>query len=199
MQMMKDNYTSKVGRKSQPGLYIEIKEPDWYRASYNIDTTQAIFDVLAKYNLETVEKATLAGIPIIIQSFNEAALRQFATLSDLPLIQLMDWGSAFNYDFDNIATYAHGVGPAGQWIMYYPSMTKVPVDSSPSLFINEMHERHLAVHPFTLRDDSLTYTSTPAQETALYYTKGVDGIFTEFVQTTYSLFELLMNPEQVIQ
>lgn len=86
MQMMKQNYTRKVGAKSQPGLYIEIKEPVWYRQSYGVDTTQAIFDVLAKYNLETIEKATDAGIPIIIQSFSEEALRQFATLSDLPLI-----------------------------------------------------------------------------------------------------------------
>ena len=79
--------------------------------------------------------------------------------------------------------------------MYYPSLVKVPVDDSPSLFVQEMHKRDLAVHPYTLRDDSLTYTSTPAQETALYFNKGVDGIFTEFVQTTYSLFELLMTAD----
>lgn len=84
--MMKDNYTSKVGRKSTPGLYIEIKEPEWYSTNYNLDITRAVFDVLARYQLESVEKATKAGIPIIIQSFDEAALRQFATLSDLPLI-----------------------------------------------------------------------------------------------------------------
>ena len=54
MQMMKDNYTSKVGKKSLPGLYIEIKEPKWYTESYQIDITTAIFDILAKYNLETV-------------------------------------------------------------------------------------------------------------------------------------------------
>ena len=92
MQMMKDNYTSKVGKKTLPGLYIEIKEPQWYLNQYQVDTTTAIFDVLAKYNLETVQKATDAGIPIIIQSFDEGALRKFATLSDLPLIQLMEWG-----------------------------------------------------------------------------------------------------------
>ena len=91
MQMMKDNYTSKVGKKSLPGLYIEIKEPKWYTESYQIDITTAIFDILAKYNLETVQKATEANIPIVIQSFDEDALRQFATLSDLPLVQLMEW------------------------------------------------------------------------------------------------------------
>ena len=86
MHMMKDNYTSKVGRKSTPGLYIEIKEPAWYSTEYNLDITQAVFNVLAKYGLETIQKATNSGIPIIIQSFDEGALRQFSTLSDLPLI-----------------------------------------------------------------------------------------------------------------
>lgn len=74
----------------------------------------------------------------------------------------MEWGGNFTYDFDNIATYAHGVGPSSQWIMYYPSSSPVPVDSSPSAFMEEMHRRDLAVHPYTLRDDALVYTSTPA-------------------------------------
>ena len=74
----------------------------------------------------------------------------------------MEWGGNFTYDFDNIATYAHGVGPASQWIMYYPSTSPVPVDSSSSAVIGEMHKRDLAVHPYTLRDDALVYTSTPA-------------------------------------
>ena len=52
-----------------------------------------------------------------------------------------------------------------------------------------MHARDLAVHPYTLRDDSLIFTSTPADETSLFVAKGVDGIFTEFVHATYSLFE----------
>ena len=146
-----------------------------------------MFDVLAKYNLETIDKATTAGIPIIIQSFSESALRQFSTLSDLPLIQLMEWN--INYDFDNIATYAHGVGPDSKYVMYYPKKTG-PVDkTSPSQFVQEMHARDLAVHPYTLRDDSLIFTSTPADETSLYVAKGVDGIFTEFVHATYSIFE----------
>ena len=191
MYMMKSNYTRRVGSVSQPGLYIEIKEPKWYRESYGIDATQAVFDVLAKYNLETIDKATLAGIPIIIQSFDEQALRQFGTLSDLPLIQLMDWGKpGLVYDFDNIATYAHGVGPDSKWIMFYPDMSPVPIDlTAPSQFVEEMHARDLAIHPYTLRDDQLAYTATPAEETSLYLAKGVDGIFTEFVHATYSIFE----------
>lgn len=56
-----------------------------------------------------------------------------------------------------------------------------------------MHIRDLTVHPWTLRDDDLKYTSTPADEVALYWNKGVDGIFTEFVHTTFTVFETLFN------
>jgi len=104
----------------------------------------------------------------------------------------MDWGKAGEtYDFDNMATYAHGVGPDSRWVMYWPSTeTTGNIDlNTESLFINEMHKRDLQVHPFTLRDDDLKYTSTPADETTLFVTKGIDGIFTEFVHATYSIFE----------
>ena len=55
-------------------------------------------------------------IPIIIQSFEEDALKKFATLSDLPLIQLVSYLST--YDFEKVAEYAHGVGPDAKYVMY---------------------------------------------------------------------------------
>lgn len=69
----------------------------------------------------------------------------------------MDWGkSGISYDFDNVATYAHGVGPDSKWVMYWPSTVPVPIDlTSESAFIQEMHKRDLTVHPYTLRDDDL--------------------------------------------
>ncbi len=48
-------------------------------------------------------------MPIIIQSFEFAALEKFATLSDLPLVQLVSYSS--NYDFEKIGAVAHAVGP----------------------------------------------------------------------------------------
>jgi glycerophosphoryl diester phosphodiesterase len=94
-----------------------------------------------------------------------------------------------HYDFDTIAEYAHGVGPDSKLVMWWPSETSVPIDmNTESAFINEMHDRDLQVHPWTLRNDDLQYTTNAADETVLYYTKGVDGIFTEFVSTTYGIF-----------
>ena len=44
-----------------------------------------LFDVLAKYDLETVEKSN-KKLPIIIQSFEKDSLVKFAEISDLPLV-----------------------------------------------------------------------------------------------------------------
>jgi glycerophosphoryl diester phosphodiesterase len=107
----------------------------------------------------------------------------------------MEWNKPGNvYDFDNMATYAHGVGPASQYIMYWPANTQVPIiPNEESLFVQEMHKRDLQVHPWTLRDDDLQYTSNTADEHQLYYSKGVDGIFTEFVSTTFGIFSQITN------
>jgi len=143
---------------------------------------------LKQYGLETIQGATENGMPIIIQSFNEAALKRFSALSDLPRVQLMSWSDV--YDFDHIATYAHGVGPDSKYVMYWPNDASGPVDlTSPSEFITEMHDLQLQVHPYTLRDDDLQYTTTPAAEISLYANKGVDGIFCEFVSSVYTVFE----------
>jgi hypothetical protein len=40
--------------KTTPGLYIEIKEPEWYTSNYNIDMAQALYDFLKFNNLETI-------------------------------------------------------------------------------------------------------------------------------------------------
>ena len=66
MLFMKDNYTRKVGTDTVPGLYIEMKEPQWYLDNYGIDLAQEVFAVLQKYNLHNIENATNNGIPIII-------------------------------------------------------------------------------------------------------------------------------------
>jgi len=88
MKFLTSNYNtrSRIKATTVPGLYIEIKEPDWYSSSYGIDMTQALFDFLEKNGLETIEKSTKNGIPIIVQSFSEDSLVEFSKLSDLPRV-----------------------------------------------------------------------------------------------------------------
>ena len=52
-----------------------------------------------------------------------------------------------------------------------------------------MHTRGLAVHPYTLQDDHVVYTANGTNETEMFVNKGVDGIFTEFVSATYTVFK----------
>ena len=67
------------------GLYIEIKQYQYYKDELNIDMAEALFDALDKNGLGQIADCE-STIPIIIQSFEEDALKKFATMSDLPLI-----------------------------------------------------------------------------------------------------------------
>ena len=52
----------------------------------------------------------------------------------------MHYGSKYHYDLDEIATYAHGVGPDIKTVMYYPATTTVSFDhSTESAFIKAAH------------------------------------------------------------
>ena len=51
-----------------------------------------------------------------------------------------------------------------------------------------MHSLDMAVHPYTLRNDSLKYRESAYEETQLYVDKGIDGVFTEFPSATFTMF-----------
>lgn len=57
-----------------------------------------------------------------------------------------------------------------------------------SKFVETMHSYELAVHPYTLKDDSLNYRDNAYLETQLFVDNGIDGAFTEYCGTTYTLF-----------
>ena len=151
---------------------------------------EKLFELLDQNKLAQIADCE-STIPIIIQSFEEDALTKFATLSDLPLIQLASYSST--YDFAHVATYAHGVGPDSKYVMYDTKLDgesgQDPVTNDRSKFIDEMHGLDLAVHPYTLRDDQLHYRDTAYDETQLYVDKGIDGIFTEFPSASFSLLQ----------
>lgn len=62
---------------------------------------EMLHEVLAKNGMSTIADAT-ASLPIIVESFELNALKKYATLSDLPLIQLAHY-YADTYDWDEIA------------------------------------------------------------------------------------------------
>jgi glycerophosphoryl diester phosphodiesterase len=75
----------KTDREFKVGLYIETKMYGFYLENYGIDIAEKVYEILKKYDLDTVEKAT-EKMPIIIECFEKESLVKFGTLSDLPLI-----------------------------------------------------------------------------------------------------------------
>lgn len=198
IMMIRDDGPRVENKKTNVGLYIELKDyDDFITKGWN--TAQMLFDVLESHGISNIADATANPMPIIIQSFEKNGLVMMSTLTDLPLLQLCHSSGAI-YDFDDIATYAHGVGVPSDWIMNSLSMTSwlmergvnflnVGEDQEYSKFITQMHDLELAVHPYTVQDDKLHYTSKVYDETELYINKGVDGLFVEFPHTQYVLFE----------
>ena len=72
------------------GLYIETKMYEFYKKTYNIEFADVLFEVLKKYDLETVAKSS-EKLPIIIECFEMESLVRFQQLTDLPLVFLMFW------------------------------------------------------------------------------------------------------------
>jgi len=167
------------------GLYIETKMYAFYK-SRGLDIAEMLFNVLKKYDLETVEKSN-AKLPIIVECFEKDSLTTFGKLSDLPLVYLMFYDNPnLTYNLTEISTFAHGVGPKIYWLFNYDGET-LNLDK-PSKFIEEAHSLGLGVHPYILQDDTLVYTKNPIEETKMYMNKMVDGIFTEFPHMTYSVY-----------
>ena len=79
-----------------------------------------LFDVLKKYDLETVDKCKDV-LPIIIECFEADSLKYFGSISDLPLIMLMGEASVVKATvlLPYIATFAHGIGPT-QSLIFHP-------------------------------------------------------------------------------
>ena len=75
-----------------------------------------MFDVLKSYGLSTIDDCK-DSIPIIIQSFELDALVAFESLTDLPRVMLTHYPDEQQYDYEEVAKYAHGVGPPSEVIM----------------------------------------------------------------------------------
>lgn len=172
------------GKKFKTGLYIETKVVQFYKEQRNVDIAKLVFEVLSKYDIETVEKAS-KKLPIILESFEKESLFYFKNVTDLPRIQLMFNGYPYNLTY--IAEYAHGVGPNYAYMFNYKNET-FNLDK-PSLFIEECHALGLKVHPWILQDDILHYSKNAVDEAKIWFDKGVDGYFTEFPWSTLSALE----------
>lgn len=105
----------------------------------------------------------------------------------------MSYSNLTDYNFADIATYAHGVKPDLDLLVYYPSVEPTQIDqSSQADFVTEMHALDMAVHTHALRAGLGTqYDLSDVALTKLVTVKGVDGIYTDFASATNRAVNLI--------
>ena len=180
-----------AGRKSagtgrRIGVYPETKHPTYFR-SLGIPLEEPLIAELRD-----------AGVPVFIQSFEVANLRELRKVTDLPLIQLLEaagqpWdfavaGDARTYQdlaapagLAAIAAYADGIGPDKRMIVPAgPGGRLLP----PTALVEDAHLARLLVHPWTFRSDgtflAAEYGGDPEREYEQFFALGVDGLFSDF-------------------
>lgn len=148
------------------GLYPELKSPELYK-SRGVDQVQLFVDIIRKNGLEKPE--SLKKTPIIIQSFDETAIRRVAKeLPTIPRVLLVERrGDVSDARLRDIKTFATGVAPEKSIVAEHPEM------------VRQAHALGLTVTCWTFRADEKTAFPTVRDEMTKYlYDYGIDALFT---------------------
>lgn len=175
-----------LARRHGVGVYPETKHPTYFRQ---------LGLPLEERMVEALHAAGFRGreAPVFLQSFEVGNLKHLRTLTDLPLVQLLDvdgwpWDDPRRYDdlatpagLADIATYAHGIGPNKRRIVPAgPDLRLLP----PTTLVEDAHRAGLVVHPWTFRSDgpflAPDYEDDPEREYEQLLGLGVDGLFSDF-------------------
>jgi glycerophosphoryl diester phosphodiesterase len=148
------------------GMYPELKSPQLYK-SRGIDQVKLFVDVVRKTGLNTPE--SLKKTPVIIQSFDEEAIRRVSV--DLPTIPRVFLTSkdadVTEARIKALAKFATGIAPEKFVIARHPEM------------VARAHAAHLTVTSWTFRADEKTdYPSVRDEMKHFLYTLGIDALFT---------------------
>ena len=177
--------------KTNIGIYPEIKAPEFHLKEGQ-DIAKIVHDELI--NLRKLQPK----LPIILQCFHQATVKRIATefKSPFTLVQLVaenSWGET-STDYDQLKSekglkelrkYASGLGP---WI---PQI--VNEKGQPTEFLKQAKKLGFKIHPYTLRNDALP-SQFKTEKQLLKTLKddlGVDGVFTDNVNTTVPLMKTL--------
>jgi glycerophosphoryl diester phosphodiesterase len=157
------------------GLYPETKAPSRF-ASLGFDFARLLLDALVANGLEG------PGARVFIQSFEPEVLRQLNSMTELPLIMLVepisrDEPHRPNIPLTEVATFADGVG-AFKMLLLNEAMESTG-------FVASAHQLGLLVHVWTFRNDSYPQSvfTSPTDEITRYLDLGIDGFFTDFPDT----------------
>jgi glycerophosphoryl diester phosphodiesterase len=148
------------------GIYPELKSPDLYK-SRNIDQVKLFVDLVKKNSLEKPE--SLRAMPVIIQSFDEEAIRRVAReLPTIPRVFLTSRDEDITEArLKELKTFATGITPEKRLVAAHPEMVKMA------------HALGLTVTCWTFRADEKTAFASVKDEMANFlYTLGIDALFT---------------------
>lgn len=148
------------------GLYPELKSPELYK-SRGVDQVKLFVDVIKTNGLEKPE--SLKKTPVIIQSFDETAIRRVATeLPTIPRVLLVERrGDVSEGRLREIKSFATGVAPEKSLVAEHPEL------------VQQAHALGLTVTCWTFRADEKTSFPTVRDEMTKYlYDYGIDALFT---------------------
>ena len=173
-----------LGRKT--GLYIELKGPSFYEKELGVKMGELLLDELKRLEVSTDPKDCL------IQCFEENALIDLKNRLRCPysLILLMG-GKGTEFDFQQIASYAYGVGPSLQMLARQDANTIVSTG-----FAEKAKAAGLKLHPYTVRKNSQPSWSPSLDETHRFLLSElrVDGFFTDYPDLGRQAVDRMVKP-----
>lgn len=192
-----------IAKIKMPGLYTELKRPDFHKSENRTNFAEIVLAVLAKYNLSSDHNDSERP-KIIIQCFDPVELKRIRTelKSNLTLVQLLEATSEPNLEglptidysqwnslegLTKIKEFADGIGPEKDQL--------ISIGADKSIKASNLTENAkklgLFIHPYTFRIDSLpSYVSSYAELLDLFLNKiRVDGLFTDFPDLTSRFVE----------
>jgi glycerophosphoryl diester phosphodiesterase len=148
------------------GMYPELKSPQLYK-SRGIDQVKLFVEAVRKNGLEKPD--SLKKTPVIIQSFDESAIRRVAV--DLPTIPRVfltsEDADVTEARLRELASFATGIAPEKFVIARHPEM------------VARAHAAGLTVTSWTFKTDEKTeYPSVRAEMEHFLYDLGIDALFT---------------------
>jgi glycerophosphoryl diester phosphodiesterase len=152
--------------RGKAGIYPELKSPELYKAR-NIDQVRLFVDVIKKNGLEKPD--SLKKTPVIIQSFDETAIRRVSTeLPTIPRVFLTSKDEDISEaKMRDLARFATGIAPEKIVIARHPEMVKAA------------HALGLTVTSWTFRaDEKTSFPSVRDEMSYFLYTLGIDALFT---------------------
>ena len=155
--------------KARPGfgIYPELKSPELYKAR-GIDQEKLFVEIIKKNGLDT--PASLKTFPVIIQSFDEEAIRRVAV--DLPTIPRVFLTSkdedVTEARIRELAKFATGIAPEKFVIARHPEL------------VARAHAAKLTVTSWTFKadDKEMKFPTVKAEMTHFLYDLGIDALFT---------------------